>query len=95
MVGYPTHPSRTERAKWGRAVRRAVPLASLAELDAAAGGDPVARLAQQDVGRVPDLVPVRYGRMLISPFTFYRGSAVLMAADLAQGPRTGLTVQLW
>ena len=82
-----------EREGVGRP-RRAVPLARLAELDATADVDSVALLEQQSVGRVPDLVPVRYGRMLVSPFTFYRGAALLMAADLAQGPRTGLTVQL-
>jgi hypothetical protein len=49
----------------------------------------VARLEQQSVGRVPDLVPVRYGRMLVSPFTFYRGAALRMAADLAQGRALG------
>ena len=43
---------------------------------------------------MPELVPLRYGRMLVSPFTFYRGAAYLMAADLAGAPRTGLTVQL-
>ena len=42
---------------------------------------------------MPDLVPVRYGRMLVSPFTFYRGAALIMAADLAATPRSGLTVQ--
>ena len=66
----------------------------MAELDATADTEVVALLEQQAVGRVPDLVPVRYGRMLVSPFTFYRGAALLMAADLAQGPRSGLTAQL-
>ena len=56
--------------------------------------DPVELLAQQDERREPDLVPVRHGRMLVSPFTFYRGAARIMAADLKDTPRAGLTVQL-
>jgi uncharacterized protein (DUF2252 family) len=55
---------------------------------------PLAILAEQDETRVPGLVPVRYGRMLASAFTFYRGAAAIMAADLAAGPDTGLRVQL-
>ncbi len=56
--------------------------------------DPLQVLAEQDGARVPELVPVRYGRMLVSPFTFYRGAAAIMAADLAAAPNSGLTVQL-
>ena len=56
--------------------------------------DPVELLEEQAASRVPELVPIRYGRMLVSPFTFYRGAAYLMAADLAGSPRTGLGVQL-
>ena len=56
--------------------------------------DPVAVLEEQALTRVPELIPIRYGRMLVSPFTFYRGGAALMAADLADAPRTGLDVQL-
>ena len=59
-----------------------------------AGTDPVALLEEQAAARVPELVPIRYGRMLVSPFTFYRGAAELMAADLAQSPSTGLEAQL-
>ena len=55
--------------------------------------DPVTLLEQQGASRVPDLVPVRYGRMLSSPFSYYRGAALPMAADLASTPVTGLTVQ--
>ncbi len=55
---------------------------------------PLAVLAEQDKTRVPELVPVRYGRMLASAFTFYRGAAAIMAADLAATPDTGLRVQL-
>ncbi|HTT94375.1 MAG TPA: DUF2252 domain-containing protein [Solirubrobacterales bacterium] len=56
--------------------------------------DPLQVLAEQDRTRVPELVPVRYGRMLVSPFTFYRGAAAIMAADLGAAPNSGLTVQL-
>ena len=51
-------------------------------------------LEEQGLSRVPELVPIRYGRMLVSPFTFYRGAAYLMAADLAGSPRSGLHAQL-
>ena len=56
--------------------------------------DPVDLLEEQAATRVPELVPIRYGRMLVSPFTFYRGAAYLMASDLAGTPRTGLHTQL-
>ena len=51
-------------------------------------------LEDQAKGRVPELVPIRYGRMLVSPFTFYRGAAALMAMDLADTPQSGVKVQL-
>jgi uncharacterized protein (DUF2252 family) len=56
--------------------------------------DPVALLEQQAVTRVAELVPIRYGRMLVSPFTFYRGAALIMASDLAATPRSGITTQV-
>ncbi len=56
--------------------------------------DPVALLEEQAASRVPQLVPIRYGRMLVSPFTFYRGAALIMASDLAATPASGVTVQL-
>jgi uncharacterized protein (DUF2252 family) len=56
--------------------------------------DPVALIEEQDRSREPDLVPVRHGRMKVSPFTFYRGAAKIMAADLQETPRCGLTAQL-
>ena len=56
--------------------------------------DPVGLLEEQNLTREPDLVPVRHGRMLASPFTFYRGTAKIMAADLAGTPTAGLQVQL-
>jgi uncharacterized protein (DUF2252 family) len=55
--------------------------------------DPVALLQTQDATRVPELVPIRWGRMSVSPFTFYRGAALTMASDLASTPNSGLTVQ--
>ena len=56
--------------------------------------DPVETLERQDATRVPELVPIRHGRMLASAFTFYRGGAAIMAADLATTPSSGLRVQL-
>jgi uncharacterized protein (DUF2252 family) len=56
--------------------------------------DPVRLLEAQNVTREPDLVPVRHGRMVVSPFTFYRGAAKIMAADLKDTPTAGLNVQL-
>ena len=56
--------------------------------------DPVALLEEQNLTREPDLVPVRHGRMMVSPFTFYRGAAKIMAADLKDTPTAGLDVQL-
>jgi uncharacterized protein (DUF2252 family) len=89
------HPSLDERRAQGRAARERVPRQSHAGWEPAADRfDPVALLEQQNVTREPDLVPVRHGRMMVSPFTFYRGAAKIMAADLAQTPNAGLTVQL-
>jgi uncharacterized protein (DUF2252 family) len=82
------------RAARGRAARAALPRESHAEFRPAAGRpDPVALLGQQARGRVPELLPIRYGRMLASPFAFLRGSAALMASDLSHTPVTALTVQ--
>ncbi|MFI5693074.1 DUF2252 domain-containing protein [Kribbella sp. NPDC051586] len=83
-----------ERAARGKAVRKEVPLESHAEVRLSATRDPVGLLLTQAEGRVPELVPIRHGRMLVSPFTFYRGAALVMAADLAETPATGLEVQL-
>jgi uncharacterized protein (DUF2252 family) len=89
------HLTSAQRSATGKAARAAVPLTSLAEWEPAPGRrDPVDVLEEQAQTRVPELVPIRYGRMLVSPFTFYRGAAALMAADLAGSPRTGLRVQL-
>jgi uncharacterized protein (DUF2252 family) len=89
------HPTATERAEQGRAVRARVPRSSLGEWEPAADRrDPVERMEEQARTRVQELVPIRHGRMLVSPFTFFRGAADLMAADLDASPRTGLEVQL-
>jgi uncharacterized protein (DUF2252 family) len=89
------HLSVAERVARGRAARAEVPRARHAEYAPAAHrADPVALLESQAASRVPELVPIRYGRMLVSPFTFYRGAALLMAADLAGSPDSGLRAQL-
>src|SRR6201992_654250 len=79
----------------GKQARKAMPRSAQAEWKPGADRVPALEvLAEQDKTRVPELVPVRYGRMLASPFTFYRGAAAIMAADLAAGPDSGLTLQL-
>jgi uncharacterized protein (DUF2252 family) len=84
-----------ERAARGKATRAEVSRASHGAWEPALHRpDPVELLEEQAQTRVPELVPIRYGRMLVSPFTFYRGAAYLMASDLAAGPRTGLHTQL-
>ena len=89
------HLTVAERAARGKAARAEVPRSSHAEFaPSAARPDPVALLEGQAATRVAELVPIRYGRMLVSPFTFYRGAALIMAADLAVTPRSGLTTQL-
>jgi uncharacterized protein (DUF2252 family) len=81
--------------KLGKQARKSAPRSGQAVWEPGpARVDPVQVLAEQDGARVPELVPVRYGRMLVSPFTFYRGAAAIMAADLAATPHSGLTVQL-
>ena len=84
-----------ERAARGKAARAEVPRSAHASWEPApVRAYPVELLEDQAKTRVPELVPIRYGRMLVSPFTFYRGAAYIMAADLAGLPRTGLHVQL-
>jgi uncharacterized protein (DUF2252 family) len=79
----------------GRKARKLVPRSAQAAWEPAADRvSPLEILAEQDKTRVPELVPVRYGRMLASAFTFYRGAAGIMAADLAASPDSGLRVQL-
>src|SRR3954465_4680860 len=78
----------------GRAQRESVPLEAHGEWTASDGrSDPVAILEGQNATRVPELVPIRHGRMIVSPFTFYRGAAAIMAADLSQSQSTALRVQ--
>jgi len=89
------HRTPTERAEKGKAARAKVPRRALGEWGPPPNrADAVDILEEQARTRVAELVPVRYGRMLVSPFTFYRGGAALMAADLAEAPRTGLHAQL-
>jgi uncharacterized protein (DUF2252 family) len=92
--GQPTRLTPAERAQMGKAARARVRRESHAEFDLPSDRpDPIALLEQQAASRLPDLVPVRYGRMLVSPFTYFRGAALPMATDLALTPATGLTVQ--
>ena len=89
------HPSVDERTARGRAARHAVPRARQGELISPPDRpDPIALLESQAPSRVAELVPIRYGRMLASPFAFYRGAALVMASDLATTPVSGLRVQL-
>jgi hypothetical protein len=89
------HPSLEERTARGEHARAAVPPSLHAQWRPAADRpDPVALLEEQNRTREADLVPVRHGRMVVSPFTFYRGTARVMAADLAPTPVAGLEVQL-
>ena len=91
----PTLPTRADRRTAGEVARQRVPLSDHATWAPDADrSDPVVLIEEQARTRIPFLVPVRHGRMAISPFTFYRGAALPMAADLATLPRTGLTVQL-
>ena len=86
--------SRADRVARGKDARGVAPLESHAEFTPGRSRDPVGLLVGQAASRVPELVPVRHGRMLVSPFTFYRGAALPMAADLASTPASGLRVQL-
>jgi uncharacterized protein (DUF2252 family) len=88
------HPSVSDRVARGKAALAEVPHDSHAAFEPSPDRpDPMALLERQARTRVPELVPIRYGRMLVSPFTFYRGAALIMASDLAGTPRSGLTVQ--
>src|ERR1017187_9913786 len=79
-----THLSTVQRAKIGKDARAQVPRSSHAEFKPTPGRpDPVSLLERQATTRVPDLVPIRCGRMLVSPFTFFRGAALVMASDLS------------
>jgi uncharacterized protein (DUF2252 family) len=89
------HPALTERVALGRAARDQVSRGAHGKWSPPADRpSPIDLLEQQAASRVPELIPIRYGRMLVSAFTFYRGAAFLMASDLATVPRTNLHTQL-
>src|ERR1700732_5358188 len=89
-------PTIEERMTAGKALRERVPRRSHAKWRSPANRPgPIELLKKSDRGRLPDLLPIRYGRMRQSPFAFYRGAAALMASDLAETPATGLRVQGW
>ncbi len=91
----PVHLAPEDRVARGRAARLEAKRSSHAVWEPDTNRpDPIALLEEQSKTRVPELVPIRYGRMLVSPFTFYRGAALIMAADLAATPRSRLLVQL-
>jgi len=88
-------PGRQERYAAGKALRQRVPRQKHGEWRPPRNRrDPVELVIESSQGRIPELVPIRYGRMMVSPFTFYRGTANIMAADLASTPVTGLHAQL-
>jgi uncharacterized protein (DUF2252 family) len=89
------HLTLEERRQAGKEARERVPRSSVEGWEPSPDRpDPVDLIEQQNATREPDLVPVRHGRMMVSPFTFYRGGAKIMAADLRHIPRAGLNVQL-
>lgn len=86
--------TRAERKEIGRSAREKAPLESHSELHIPESGrDIIKVLEESNEGRVPELIPLRYGRMLVSPFTFFRGTAALMALDLSKTPKSGFNVQ--
>jgi uncharacterized protein (DUF2252 family) len=86
---------RDERYAAGKALRQRVPREKHGEWTAPRNRrDPVELVIESSKGRIPELIPIRYGRMMVSPFTFYRGTANIMAADLASTPVSGLHAQL-
>src|SRR5271165_7387161 len=87
-------PEAATRTTAGKTLRARVPRSAHASWEPAPDrADPVTLLEASSLGRIPELVPIRYGRMSLSPFAFYRGAANIMAADLAATPATGLRVQ--
>jgi uncharacterized protein (DUF2252 family) len=88
------HPTVAERVERGKGARAEVPRSSHGSFEPGPDrADPIELLETQAKTRVPELVPIRYGRMLVSPFTFYRGAAKIMAEDLSKTPSSGLEVQ--
>jgi len=93
--GITTYSTRNERYAAGKALRAKAPRTSHGEWASASDRpDPISLLEESNRTRVPELVPIRYGRMSISPFTFLRGSAIVMASDLAKTPVSGIKVQI-
>ena len=94
IMAFPSRPSRTELFKRGEELRTKCPRSSHAVWKPPKNrSDPLSLIKQSDKGRLSELVPIRHGRMMKSPFTFYRGAALNMAADLANTPATGPRVQ--
>src|SRR5262252_8248389 len=83
----------SERVAFGLRLRQRCPRKVHARWRPPPKRDPVGLLIATDKGRLPNLIPLRYGRMMVSPFTFYRGAAAIMASDLALTPATGVNVQ--
>ncbi|HYX51460.1 MAG TPA: DUF2252 family protein, partial [Ktedonobacteraceae bacterium] len=95
VVERPITATRTERYAAGKALRAKAPRTSHGEWSSSADRpDPIRLLEESNRSRVEDLVPIRYGRMSLSPFAFLRGSAVVMASDLARTPVSGIKVQI-
>ncbi len=95
VMGSPDHPSLEERRTIGRAARARLPRKDAGDWDPdGRGHDALRTVLAQNAERAPDLVPIRHGRMAASPWTYHRGAAAVMAADLASRPDSGLTVQL-
>jgi Uncharacterized protein conserved in bacteria (DUF2252) len=87
--------SRDKRYAAGKALRQRVPREQHSEWTPARNRrDPVELVIQSSKGRIPELIPIRHGRMMVSPFTFYRGTANIMATDLARTPVSGIHAQL-
>ena len=94
VTAFTSHPTRAERYAMGESLRKKTPRSSHADWKPAHDRpDPVQLIEEADKGRIPQLVPLRHGRMLESPFTFYRGAALNMATDLATTPTIGVRVQ--
>src|SRR5262249_34003313 len=94
-IRVPTHQNLEERAARGKEAREKTPPSAHANWQPAEDRpDPISLLEHQNTVREQDLVPVRHGRMMVSPFTFYRGAAMIMAADLKDTPAAGLNAQL-
>ncbi len=94
VTAAPPRLSKSKRVARGKAARSEAPRSSHAQFEPSRDrDDPIQLLERQAETRIPELVPIRYGRMLVSPLTFYRGAAAIMAHDLGSTPRSGLTVQ--